>query len=122
VDTSFLLSLLSVALPALVVALVGVILALINLRRVPTVAFLALLGFGFMLLTSVASILARAVFWQQLREGEIAHERFAHLMSVIGIASGLGHALALTLVVIAVFIGRGPKTPARAERKPDEEG
>jgi hypothetical protein len=113
-DIPFWLQLFIYQLPTLIVATVGVILSLVNMRRASGASLLALLGCGLLIVGGLASLGIRVLLWQQMREGEMPHERFAQLSSLVGIASSLTYALALGLIVLAVFAGRGAKPTAKA--------
>jgi hypothetical protein len=92
--------------PTAIVALVGVILGFVYLRRAPGAAMLALLGCGLMLVASVTFTGIRAALFEQLREGEIPNKRYAELMATVSMASSTSYAFALALVVAAAFVGR----------------
>jgi hypothetical protein len=97
------------AAPTLVVALVGVILGLANMRRAGSAATMAMLGSGLIGLTSLVSLVMRIVVWQQFKEGGMPVERYSQLLSLISIVSSIGTAGGLALVVIAVFVGRNAR-------------
>ena len=106
-DLPYWLQLLVYQAPTLLVALVGLILGLVNLRRCPGPALLTLLGCGLFVLTDFFSLVVRAALFEQMRDRAMPAERYAQLMFVVGIAGSLGYALGVLLVVVAVFSGRG---------------
>ena len=111
----FWMQLLAFAAPTLLVALVGVVLGLVTLRRCQQAALMALVGCGLLFLVGFFAFLGRTVIWEQMRDGAIPPQRSGELMALVGVASGLGHALGLLLIVSAVFVGRAPQPDATAD-------
>jgi hypothetical protein len=126
------LSQLAVQAPALLVYLVGLILALVFLRRYPGPSALTLVAAGLLLLISLAQsflsvylVRARADFgWSDARLGAMA--------SANALAGSALRAVAFGLLLTAVFIGRrvkqrsGPMEPLRrpgpASRQSEDHG
>jgi hypothetical protein len=106
--SSFLWPQLAYAAPVLLVSTVGLVLAIAFFRRHPFASILTLLGTGFLLLVTVTGLVAQTYLFHLRMEDRWTVERFAHWMSIIGIASSIGRAIGLALIVTAVFIERGP--------------
>ena len=106
-DIPFWLQQLVYQLPGLLVATLGLLLALVYWRRCPGPALMTVVGCGLLFVTAVGHTAVYAVLWEQMRAGEMPHEQFARVMSLLGLVSSGTRAVGLALVVIAVFVGRG---------------
>jgi hypothetical protein len=111
---SYLWQQLAYQVPVLLVYLIGFVLALLFFGRQPTAALLTLIGTGLLVLVTVAVVVVQAFLVQQRMEENWSVERFARLMSTVGLAGSIGRAIGLALVVAAVFVGRGHTRPAIA--------
>jgi hypothetical protein len=90
----------------LLVYFLGVVLALINLRRCAVPALLCLLGCGLLLLTSFVTTGIQAVIIPQQADGTLQPGQFVQLMSLVGVAGSIARAAGIGLLVAAVFVGR----------------
>ena len=86
--------------PLALVMLVGVVLAAINLSKQTSSAVLALIGFSMMLLRLVLY----PVVIQMIASGG---NHSPEIYQIVGGASSLMGAVALGIIVAAVFVGRG---------------
>jgi uncharacterized membrane protein YfcA len=111
-ESGYILQMIGYAIPLSLIATVGAILSLVNRRRIPGAAMLSLFGCCLLLLTTLSSLVARILLWEQLRAGEIPHEQYGYMMSLVGILASVGNAGGITLLIVAVFVGRkAPRTP-----------
>lgn len=106
-DTPLWLQQLVYQLPGLLVYTLGLLLALVYWRRCHGPALLTVIGCGLLFLTAVGHTAVYVVLVEQRQAGEIPHEQFARVMSLLGLVSSGTRAVGLALVVIAVFVGRG---------------
>jgi hypothetical protein len=96
--------------PVLLVCLAGFVLALACWKRSPTAGLLAALGTSLYACSSILGTLVSA--WLIRRQME-AHDEDTREFVISGAFFSLAHALALGLLVAAVFVGRPrPGPPA----------
>lgn len=105
--------------PALVVALVGAILSLTNMKRCSSASMMTLLGCGLLGLGAVIFLVVRVLLFEEMRGGNMANKRYAEISMLVGIASSLTYGLALGLIVLAVFTGRKPLSDSRRDARPN---
>lgn len=91
--------------PAVVVYLAGIAFAFVWWRRHPTRSLLVVLGMGLLLVTSVASPF---VLQALLQQGD--WKAASRQVAALGLADGLVHAIAVALLLAAVFTR--PPAPA----------
>ncbi len=91
--------------PVLLAYLTGMVLALVFWRRCPTACLLVLVATGIHLIAQVGSFLSVYI----VNLGTV-HYR-VELFQAIGLAVSVVHALAIGLLLAAVFVGR-PTPPA----------
>lgn len=96
-------------LPTAVVYVVVLVLAASKWKAHPRVSMFASMGAGLLL---VLDLLARVFFtvmpMRLMRDGEATRAQTATLMGVMGVVSGVLHAVALGALVAAIFVDRGP--------------
>ncbi len=107
---SFLTQQLAYAAPALLVYLVGMVLAVIFIRKYPGPAILTLLGTGILLVTTIGIALAQVHFMRLRVESGWTTARYGQMSSVVSIAGSMLRGLGLALWLAAVFVGRKSKT------------
>jgi hypothetical protein len=99
--------------PTLLAALVGVILSLINLKRYRVPAFLALLGSGTVIISSLIVTIAQGYFLSaRFSSLAMTSQTYVQLANVIGWIGAFVKGLAIALLIVAIFIGRKGTTPA----------
>ena len=101
---------LAYAAPALIVYLVGMVLAVIFIRKYPGPAILTLLATVILLVTTIGTALAQVYFMRLRVESGWTTARYGQMMSVVSIAGSMLRALGLALWLAAVFVGRKSKT------------
>jgi hypothetical protein len=95
-------------LPAILIYLIGMLLALIWWRRHPRVSVLALLGLGVLLLTSLGGALWSSYLPIYHRGNGRSPESIGALVSTIAMVQSVFSALGLGLLVACVFLDRPP--------------
>jgi hypothetical protein len=100
--------------PLLLVYLAGMVLALVLWRRSPTASLLCLIGMGLLLVAAVAQPLANLFVIRSMSSQGWGGDRVSMLLSVSAVIGSLVRAVAMGLLVGAVFSGRGKSKPARA--------
>jgi len=106
---SYLLSQLSYQAPLLLVCLAGIVASVAFLPRARAPALLALIGTGVWLIVALAVTALQAYFIRIQMEGARSSGQFGHWMTVVGVVGGALRAIALGLIVTAVFVGRPPR-------------
>jgi hypothetical protein len=106
---SFLTQQLAYAAPALIVYLVGMVLAVIFIRKYPGPAILTLLATIILLVTTIGIAMAQVHFMRLRVEPGWTTARYGQVMSVVSIAGSMLRALGLALLLAAVFVGRKSK-------------
>lgn len=98
------------AVPAILVGIFGLVLAIINWSRCPRAALLVVLGCGVLL----AATLANAVFYGIIAPGFQRSHNVASLGTIYAIAgcvSAILHQGGIVLLILAAFAGRKPAAP-----------
>ena len=109
----YLISQLGYHLPAMVVYMVAFVLSLVFMRRALLPSILTLLGLAVLLFTTFASTILQAYLIQN------SNYRW---LSAVGIGGCCFHAIGLSLLVAAIFVGRrkamvGPFDPRNAHSR-----
>lgn len=92
--------------PLLLIYLVGMVLGLMFWRRYPGPSMLTLISTGILLSVSVIQIVATQYLFQAHIEMGWETKRFSWMVSAIGLTGSLLRALAIGLLLAAVFLGR----------------
>src|SRR5258708_50382 len=87
--------------PTLLVATVGLLLTIINWRKLGRAAIYAVCGFGLHLFTSLAYLVASLFMLAQVSSGSSSGVAMGY--RVIGAANGVLHALALACLLAALL-------------------
>ena len=112
--SSFVIQQLAYASPALLVYLVGMVLAVIFIRKYPGAAILTLLATIILLGTTIGLTLAQAYSMRLRFESGWTPARYSQIMSVLSIAASIMRGLGLALWLAAVFVGRKSKAIIQA--------
>ena len=108
-STSYWLSQIVSQTPLLVVCLAGMMASVLFLPRAKTPAVLTLIGTGLWLILSVG-LTALQAYWAQVRlNGGWSEAQYRFWVAISGVGGSALHALALGLIVTAVFVGRPPR-------------
>lgn len=102
------LSSLVTSIPSVIVDVALLVVAILRWNRHPRISMLASTSAVLLLLLDVLARAAFAVMPYKLEESGRSMASLGVLYAVLGGASSLLHALALTLLVVAVFSERGP--------------
>ncbi len=95
-------------LPAMIAFLVGIVLAFVYMRRARRACIFALAGFGIQLISGLVYPFIMFFALEKMRFGGSA-TGYGMIMTVVGVVFSVVHAVALGLIIAAVFSGR-PKT------------
>jgi hypothetical protein len=106
--TSFLLSQLGYQVPVLLVYLVGIILALVYMRRASLPCALTLTGIGILVVAMVGVAVVQASLMDSRQADGRGPRDIAQLMRSVAIAGSCIRALGVGLLVAAIFVGRRP--------------
>ena len=99
-------------LPALIVALAGILVCLAKWNQSPQGAKWALLGFGLSLFLSIAMPIVNTFIQQWLMHSGGNLKEHMWVYSAFAIVSSVLHALVYVFLLIAVFAGRSKPTEA----------
>jgi hypothetical protein len=110
-SATFVLSQLGYQAPVLLVCLAGIIMAAVYLPRARTPALLTLAGSSLWLVASLASTALNAYLLRMRIENSGSASSLAPWYTVVGVAGSVSHAVALGLIVAAVFAGRPARAP-----------
>lgn len=102
--------------PTLVVALVGVILSLTNMKRCSSASTMTLLGCGLLGLGAVIFFVVWELLLEQMLQGRIAMEAYTRISTIVLVVAALADLVAMGLIVFAVFTGRESR-PGPNERR-----
>jgi hypothetical protein len=97
---------LATMLPVILVEVALLVMAIVKAREMPKVSMYAGAAASLMLLVGIVSRVLSVAMPMQLRDSGKSVAQIGVTMSVIGITSSLLHALALALLVAAVFAER----------------
>jgi len=98
--------------PMLVVALAGMVLAIVLRPRCPRACTLVLAGSAVHAVTIVVQAVATGVVMGMQARGDLGIQELTTLMAVSGIAGGVLRGAGMGLVLAAVFVGRTPAMAA----------
>lgn len=112
---SVLLRHLGYAWPGLLVAFVGFVVGIANLRRYPGAAFLSSLSCALLMGAWVGSMLIEAYLMQWQMDGSLSIDRVMEWLRLMNGIHAIIHASALGLLLVAVYYGR---SGTRAETDP----
>ena len=101
--------------PTLLAYVIGLVLALVFLRRCPGPAVLTLIATVMMLLTAIGYLFLQRYLAHARLDAGWSVERYAQMMTVIGIISNVIRAVAFGLLLAAIFVGRAGR-PAATDR------
>ncbi len=108
--TSFLVQQLAYSSLAIVVYLVGLVLAVIFIKKYPVPAILTLLA-AVILLVNVLGTAGAQTYLMRLRfESNWTIAQYGDMMSLVSIIGSISRALGSALLLAAVFVGRKSKT------------
>jgi hypothetical protein len=108
--TSFLLEQLAYSVPALLVYLAGLVLAIIFIRKYSVSAMLTLCGSVILLITTIGLTFAQFYLFRSRLEYGWSPARYGQVLGVVSIVATIIRALGLSLWLAAVFVGRKSKT------------
>ena len=111
--TSFLVQQLAYAGPVLVVYLVGIVLAVIFIKKYSGPAILTLLATVILLVNTLATASAQAYLMRLRFDSAWTITQYSQMMSVVSIAGSIARCLGSALLLAAVFVGRKSKTIAQ---------
>ena len=113
---SFLLRSIGFQTPQILVYVIGVILALVFVRRCPAAAILTLAATAILTVTALGHAAALGfLIHQRAGDGNWNVEMHQQLMLIANILSSLARALGLALLLSAVFVGRKPRLGGRVQ-------
>ena len=93
--------------PTLLAALLGVVLSLIFIRRYKLPAFLALLGSGTVIISALIVTITQAYFFSAMYSSlSMTSQTYGQVARIIGWIGAIVRGLSITLLVVAIFIGR----------------
>ena len=100
-------------LPLMLVCLVGLVLALIFFRRLRGPSICTFIGAGLLLLTTIVTTFVQnyLIFFRD--EMSLGQANLSQILMVLAILSNILRAVALALILSAVFMGR-PKSAGKA--------
>ena len=99
--------------PTLLAALLGVVLSLIFIRRHKLPAFLALLGSGTVIISSLIVTITQAYFFSAMYSSlSTTSHVYGQFANIVGWIGAIVRGLSITLLVVAIFIGRKGTTPS----------
>ena len=98
------------AIPALLVGIFGLILAITNWSRCPRAALLVVLGVGVLLAATFANLVFYGVFAPGLHRSHGAAS-LGTIYAIVGIVSAVLHQSGIVLLILAAFAGRKPLAP-----------
>ena len=107
---SFLIQQLAYASPVIVVYLVGIVLAVIFIKKYPGPAILTLLGAVILLVNALGTAGAQAYLMRLRFDSNWTIAQYAEMMSLVSIIGSIARALGSALLLAAVFVGRKSKT------------
>ena len=116
-SVSYLLQQLLYQAPMFLVYLAGLILALVYLGRHPAAAGLTLAACGLLLVTALGVSIAQASLIEMRESQGWDLQKYGMVMSGIGFGGSLVRALALAMLLVAVFVGRKTSSGSK-EAKP----
>lgn len=108
--TSFLLLQLAYSVPALLVYLAGLVLAIIFLRKYPASAMLILCGSVVLLITTIGLTFAQFYLFRYRLDYGWSPAAYGQVLSMVSLVANIMRALGLALWLTAVFVGRKSKT------------
>jgi hypothetical protein len=108
--TSFLLQQLTYSVPALLVYVAGLVLAIIFLRKYPASAMLTLCGSVALLVTTIGLSLAQFYIFRYRLEYGWSSATYSQVLLIVSLVANIIRALGLALWLTAVFVGRKSKT------------
>lgn len=97
--------------PLLLVAVSGFLLSLVFMRRYRWPSVLTLLGALILLIATVAVVAAQIYFSTQESPGPTIDASTRLLQAAIVIVGSLLRGVGVGLILVAVFVGRKPRTP-----------
>jgi hypothetical protein len=106
--SSFLISQIGYQGPSLLVYLFAIVISFVFLDRARTASLLTLAAAGGLLLSTLAIAALQAALLVSLQNGGRDPTTFGQLMQIIGITGACIRAAGLALLVVAIFVGRGP--------------
>lgn len=106
----YLLQQLGYATPQLLVYLVGLVLAIVFLRKYPASAMLTLCGSMVLLLTTLGLTFTQFYLFRARFEYGWSTAGYAQVLSLVSLLASIMRALGLALWLAAVFVGRKSKT------------
>jgi hypothetical protein len=109
-SSSFLLEQLAYAAPLIAVYLVGLVLAVIFIKKYPGPAILTLLGIIILLGNIFGVTFAQAYFIRARLGSGVPMASYNTIMSIVSIIASIMRAVGSALLLAAVFIGRKSKT------------
>lgn len=104
--TSVLLQQLAYAAPTLIICFVGMVLAVIFIRKHTGPAILAIIAALLLSVTYVGTTLAQTYLMRARVEFAWPAARYAQMLSVVSISGSFFRALGLAILFAAVFVGR----------------
>ena len=111
---SILLQQLAPAVPMLIVSLVGLVLAVIFIRKHTWPAVLTILAIVAFCVATGGAAFAQVYFLRFRLAYGWTNLQFGQMMSFASISTGLVRALGMALLLAAVFVGRKAKTAGRS--------
>lgn len=108
--TSFLLQQLAYSVPALLVYLAGLILAIIFLGKYPASAMFTLCGSVVLLITTLGLTFVQFYLFRSRLEYGWSAAGYGQVLSIVSLVANIIRALGLSLWLAAVFVGRKSKT------------
>lgn len=106
---AFILSMVA-QLPVLAMFGLGILLAILWWKQHPKVSFITFLGFGLMLITSVAMSAINVWLPLYMRENDLSVKVMSTVYLYLGLTRSVIHAGGLGLLLWAIFMGRGGPT------------
>lgn len=103
---SSLLSQLAVASPTIVIALIGIVVAIILRPRCPTASILAILALVLLIGVNISMPVVNSVLIDQRAKSGFTNSQFSTFMSVTGFIASAARAGSMVLLIAAVFAGR----------------
>jgi hypothetical protein len=108
--TSLLFQQLAYAVPVLVVYLLGLILAVIFIKKYPGPAILTLIGIVILTATIFGISFTQAYLNEVRITSGWPFEKYSQTMSLVSLTGSIMRALGSALLVAAIFVGRKSKT------------
>ena len=100
-------------LPLMLVCLVGLVMSLIFFKRLRGPSVFTFIGFGLLLLTTIITTLVQSYLIISREEMGLGGGELNQILMVLAIVGNIFRAIALALILIAVFTGR-PKSATNA--------